>query len=278
MTTNTPGAASPSGPTDGAPLPSHVVAIGASAGGLEAIENFFTRMPADSGLTFVVIQHLSPDYKSLMVELLSKKTAMNVHRAEDGMRVLPNQVYLIPPKKNLTIFHGRLLLTDQDPTGASTYPSTSSCARSPRIRARRPSPSSCRAPAATGCAASARSRSTAAWSSSRTKDTAKFNGMPRAAVSTGLVDYVLSPEKMPAQLAAFLKHPYVATPERSTAVLTDEETLAHLFATLRIKCKVDFTHYKPSTVARRIERRMHRPTRSRRLASTWRFSGARPPR
>ena len=71
-------------------------------------------MPPDSGLGFVVIQHLSPDYKSLMVELLSKRTPMPVHRAEDGLLVQPNNVYLIPPKKNLTIFHGKLLLSEQD--------------------------------------------------------------------------------------------------------------------------------------------------------------------
>lgn len=73
--------------------------IGASAGGLEAIENFFTHMPAKSGLAFIVIQHLSPDYKILMKELLSKKTSMPVHRAEDGMEVVADAVYLIPPKK-----------------------------------------------------------------------------------------------------------------------------------------------------------------------------------
>lgn len=94
--------------------PQLYVGIGASAGGLEAIEAFFTHMPAGTGMAFIVVQHLSPDYKSLMVELLSKKTPMPVHRAEDGMPVLPNSVYLIPLKKNLTIFHGRLLLSDQD--------------------------------------------------------------------------------------------------------------------------------------------------------------------
>ncbi|MBF0232484.1 MAG: hypothetical protein HQK65_05520, partial [Desulfamplus sp.] len=78
----------------------HYVGVGASAGGLEAIEDFFTNMPVESGLAFIVIQHLSPDYKSLMVELLSKKTAIPVHRATDGIEVKPNNIYMIPPKKN----------------------------------------------------------------------------------------------------------------------------------------------------------------------------------
>lgn len=94
--------------------PSLYVAVGASAGGLEAIEAFFTGMASDSGMAFIVIQHLSPDYKSLMVEILSKKTKMKVLRAEEGMPVMPDNVYLIPPKKNLTIFHSKLLLNDQE--------------------------------------------------------------------------------------------------------------------------------------------------------------------
>ena len=77
----------------------HYVGIGASAGGLEAIEELFSLMPTNSGLVFIVIQHLSPDYKSLMVELLSKKTKIPVHRSVDGMEVKPNNVYMIPPKR-----------------------------------------------------------------------------------------------------------------------------------------------------------------------------------
>ncbi|MCG8123579.1 MAG: chemotaxis protein CheB, partial [Candidatus Thiodiazotropha taylori] len=94
--------------------PTHIVGVGASAGGLEAIEAFFKVMPPDSGVSFVVIQHLSPDHKSLMAELLSKRTRMPVHRAEDGVLVEPNSVYLIPPNKNLRLFHGRIILSEQD--------------------------------------------------------------------------------------------------------------------------------------------------------------------
>ena len=99
---------------EGTTAPSRYVGIGASAGGLEAIETFFKHTPAYSGLAYIVIQHLSPDYKSLMVELLSKHTEMPVHRAKEGLRVEPDHFHLNPPKKNLTIFHGKLLLKDQD--------------------------------------------------------------------------------------------------------------------------------------------------------------------
>ena len=89
-----------------------VVAVGASAGGLEALQDFFKAVPNDNGLAFVVIQHLSPDYKSMMDELLARHTKMMIHVIEDGMRVEPNSIYLIPPRKNLTIFHDQLFLED----------------------------------------------------------------------------------------------------------------------------------------------------------------------
>lgn len=92
----------------------HIVALGASAGGLEALQQFFKHMSPDSGMAFVVIQHLSPDYKSMMVELLSKNTTMPVLRIENGMQIEPNQVYLIPPKTQLTLLHGALLLSETD--------------------------------------------------------------------------------------------------------------------------------------------------------------------
>ena len=143
--------------------PIYYVGVGASAGGLEALESFFTQMPADSGMAFIVIQHLSPDYKSMMVELLSKRTAMLVQRAEEGLRVEANSVYLIPPKKNLSIFHGKLLLANRITHAGSTCRSTCSCARWPTTRAKKPSASSCPAPAATGCAVSGLSRKPVAW-------------------------------------------------------------------------------------------------------------------
>ena len=89
-----------------------IVGIGASAGGLEALQQFFQHMPGNSGLSFVVIQHLSPDYKSLMADILGKHTEMQVMQAENEMEILPDNVYLIPPKKNMTIRNGRLILTD----------------------------------------------------------------------------------------------------------------------------------------------------------------------
>src|SRR6187455_2869058 len=100
----------------------HVVGIGASAGGLEALERLFENMPVETGLAFVVVQHLSPDFKSVMDELLARKTRIPVHRVEEGMEVEPDAIYLIPPKKDMIISNGRLLLTDKDPKQLLTLP------------------------------------------------------------------------------------------------------------------------------------------------------------
>lgn len=237
--------------------PSLYVAVGASAGGLEAIEAFFTGMASDSGMAFVVIQHLSPDYKSLMVEILSKKTKMKVHRAEDGMPVLPDNVYLIPPKKNLTIFHGKLLLNDQEHVkGTVNLPIDiflRSLAEDQGDKAVAVILSGSGSDGMRGVRAI---KEFGGMVMVQSEASAKFDSMPRAAISTGLVDFVLPPEEMPERLLSYAKHPFVIKTERSEAVISDEDALTRIFAILRDKFKADFTYYKPSTVTRRIERRM----------------------
>jgi two-component system, chemotaxis family, CheB/CheR fusion protein len=233
------------------------VAVGASAGGLEAIEAFFTGMAPDSGMAFIVIQHLSPDYKSLMVEILSKKTTMKVHRAEDGMPVLPNNVYLIPPKKNLSIFHGKLLLSDQEHVkGTINLPIDiflRSLAEDQGDKAVAVILSGSGSDGMRGVRAI---KEFGGMAMVQRENTAKFDSMPRASISTGLVDFILPPEEMPERLLSYAKHPFVIKAERSETVISDEDALTRIFAILRDKFKADFTYYKPSTVTRRIERRM----------------------
>ena len=100
----------------------HIVGIGASAGGLDPLETFFKNMPTNSGMGFVVVQHLSPDFKSQMEQLLSRKTRMPIHRVEDGIKIEPDNIYLIPPKKMMAVVNGRLLLTDKAPAGQVSHP------------------------------------------------------------------------------------------------------------------------------------------------------------
>src|SRR5688572_32038767 len=99
-----------------------VVGIGASAGGLESLERFFSHIPPDTGMAFVVLQHLSPDFKSLMDELLGRRTQMRVCLAADDMPLEPNVVYLLPPMKEMIIRERRLLLSDRDPRHGLTLP------------------------------------------------------------------------------------------------------------------------------------------------------------
>jgi len=236
--------------------PSHYVAIGASAGGLEAIETFFAHMPGDSNLAFIVIQHLSPDYKSLMVELLSKKTSLPVHRIEDGMQVLPNHIYLIPPKSNLSIFHGKLLLSEQDHNRGINLPIDIFMRSLAEDQGEKAIGIILSGTGSDGMRGVRAIKEFGGMVMVQDEATAKFDGMPRAAVSTGLADFILAPEDMPVQLLAFAKHPYFTKADRSETLLSDEDKLTRVFAILREKCKLDFTYYKPSTVVRRIERRM----------------------
>ena len=237
--------------------PSHYVGIGASAGGLEAIEDFFRHMRAECGLAFIVIQHLSPDYKSLMKELLSKKTDMTVHRAEDGMEVLANNVYLIPPKKNLTIFHGKLLLKDQDSSrGGINLPIDIFLRSLAEDQGERAVGIVLSGTGSDGTRGVRAIKEFGGMVMVQDEENAKFDGMPRAAISTGVADFILPAKEMPAQLMAFVKHPYVSREHRSEKLFRDEDNLTRIFAELREKTKVDFTYYKPSTITRRIQRRM----------------------
>ena len=236
--------------------PSYYVCIGASAGGLEAIEAFFKHMPSDSGLAFVVVQHLSPDYKSLMAELLSKHTRMPVLRSEDGMAVEANHVYLIPPKKNLAIFHGKLLLTDQDASRGVNLPIDIFLRSLAEDQGEKAIAIILSGTGSDGTRGIRAIKEQGGMIMAQSEDSAKFDGMPKSAINTGLPDFILPPEEMPRLLLSFVKHPYAAKVEGTPVMITDEDALTRIFALLRESSKLDFTYYKPSTVIRRIERRM----------------------
>ncbi|NJD05893.1 MAG: PAS domain S-box protein [Methylococcaceae bacterium] len=232
----------------------YVVGIGASAGGLEAIESLFKNMPGDTGLAFVVVQHLSPDHKSLMAELLSKHTSMPVNRIEEGVRLKANNVYLIPPRKNLTLFHQRLLLNEPENSEGLNLPIDiffRSLAEDMNERAIGIVLSGTGSDGTRGIRAI---KEHGGMVMVQDEASAKFDGMPRNAIATGLVDFILPPKEMPRQLLAFVKHPYAV--QDSNVLASEDSDLTRIFALLRERHKVDFTHYKPNTVVRRIERRI----------------------
>jgi two-component system CheB/CheR fusion protein len=238
-------------------LPSHYVGIGASAGGLEAIEAFIRNMPYVNNLAFVLVQHLSPDYKSLMVELLSKRTQMPVYRAENGMQVKANSIYLIPPKRNLTIFHGKLILSDPERSRSGIFLPIDIFLRSlADDQGEKAIGIILSGTGSDGMRGVRAIKESGGMVMVQEESTAKFDGMPRSAISTGLVDFILPADEMPKQLLAFVKHPEQTRAARSDTILTDGDGLTRIFALLRDRHKIDFTYYKPSTVVRRIERRM----------------------
>jgi len=232
------------------------VGIGASAGGLEAIQTFFSNMPVNSSFAFIVVQHLSPDYKSMMVELLSNKTKIPVFRAEDGMEVQSNTIYLIPPKKNLKIFHGKLLLSDQGHARGLNLPIDLFLRSLAEDQGEKTAAVILSGTGSDGMRGIRAIKEQGGIVVVQSEASAKFDGMPRSAISTGLSDFILSPDKMPEQLISYIKHPYSSKESMAGAIVEHEGGLAKVLSILRERFKVDFTYYKPSTVNRRIERRM----------------------
>ena len=230
----------------------HIVGIGASAGGLEPLERLFSRLSPDTGMAFVVVQHLSPDFKSLMSELLSRRTSMPVRLAEHEMPVEPNCVYLIPPTKEMTIKQRRLLLHDKDPKHGLALPIDlflRSLAHDLGERSVAVILSGSGSDGSRGIQDIRRAGGTVFCES---PETAQFNGMPVSAMNTGVVDQVLPAEEIASAIAA-LGRPTVrdeAPPE--TADLGSDAILR----LLRDEYGIDFSHYKASTVTRRIERRL----------------------
>lgn len=233
-----------------------LVGIGTSAGGLEALEKFFSNVPPNSNMAFVVIQHLSPDYKSHMVELLSKYTPLPVHEAQDGMTVKPDNIYLIPRRKNMTVFKGQLYLVDYDRSHGLNLP----------IDIFFESLAEDQGEKAVGIILSGTgSDGTRGIRAIKEKggmvlaqdESARFDGMPRSAISTRLVDTIAAPEDMPVSLLNYIQHPCLAIdPTSQPPIAEDEVTLGKLFAILRNQTEIDFSSYKPNTILRRIARRM----------------------
>ena len=238
-----------------------VIGIGASAGGLEALQQFFDYMPPNSGLSFVVVQHLSPDYKSLMADILGKHTEMSVYQVKNNTVMEPDTVYLIPPKKYMTIQSGRLILSDAP--GTLNHPIDAffaSLAEEKREHSIAVVLSGTGSDGTNGVKAV---KEHGGLVIAQDPDSAKFDGMPRSVISTGLADFVLSPEEIAEEILNFSNTPILLRPLRGDSSLSDEdapfseeETLSHIYTILKNASGIDFTYYKRSTILRRIERRM----------------------
>ncbi len=235
------------------PGPAHVVGIGASAGGLEALERFFDKLPQGTGMAFVIVQHLSPDFKSLMDELLARHTALPIHLVEDGMRVEPDHVYLIPPKKEMIISGGRLLLSERDRQQERSLPIDVFF----RSLAQDCGPRAIAIVLSGG--GSDGSRGVRAVHEAgglvivQDDESAQFNGMPRTARDAGVAQWVLRPEEMPKIIC---EHARLYGTPVPVVEPTEPTGFNAVYRMLQTEFGIDFTHYKPSTVTRRIERRL----------------------
>ncbi len=239
-------------------LPSHVVGVGASAGGLEALEQFFAHMPADNGMAFVGVQHLSPDFESLMDQLLARHTRMTIRRVEDGMPVEADAIYLIPPRKDIAIAHRTLRLSDPTRSERGLHlPIDTLFASLAEDVGDKTIGIVLSGTGSDGTQGIRAIKETSGMVMVQDAETAQFDGMPRSALATGLADYVLAPAQMPAALLTYARHPLLRDAEPTVpAELTEENQLTDILTLLQQVQGIDFTHYKMTTIRRRIFRRL----------------------
>jgi two-component system CheB/CheR fusion protein len=243
--------------TEFQPVDFPVVGIGASAGGLEALQEFFKNMPPNPGVAFVIVQHLSPDYKSLMDELLARYTKMAIHRVEDGMLVEENHIYLIPPRMNMTIFHGKLLLNEQAPGRSLNLPIDIFLRSLAKDQEKNAIGIILSGTGSDGTLGIRAIKEYGGIAMVQDDQTAKFDGMPRSSISTGMVDFILPPAKLADELVNYVKHPLIRKTEQiEHQISKDENQLSKVIAILRDHKGVDFSNYKENTIIRRLEKRI----------------------
>lgn len=235
--------------------PLYILALGASAGGLDAFESFFSKMPPVESLAIVILTHLDPDHKSLMVEILTKYTEMNVSQISDATKVEPKNIYVIPPNKNVEIKDDYLYLSKYDwPTGIK-HP-IDYFLKSLAIN----SGANGLAAILTGTGSDGMLgvesiHQAGGFTFAQDPKTAQFSAMPENAISTGLIDFILPIEEMPKEISSVVKGNIQKVEE---IVEDNQHLLDELYQIIKSRTGHDFSKYKESTIARRIERRMTR--------------------
>jgi two-component system CheB/CheR fusion protein len=233
-----------------------VAGIGASAGGLDAFKKFFAAMPPDSGIAFVLVPHLDPAHKSLMVELLARQTTMPVVEAKNGMPIQANHVYIIPPNKYMTLRGGVLRLTgpvERRTSQTSIDLFLRSLADDQQERA------ICIILSGTGSHGALGLKAVkAAGGMAMVQDptTAEYERMPQSAIATGLADYILPAEQLPEALVNYVQHAHVIRGTHTEVAPEAADHLSEVLALLRTRTKFDFRPYRKKMLTRRIERRM----------------------
>lgn len=230
--------------------------MGGSAGGLEAFEQFFSHLPSDTGMAFVLVPHLEPTHKGMMPELLGRHTEMPVVEVKDGMRVRPNRVYVIPPNADLSILHGKLQVLEPVAPRGQRMPIDyffQHLAADQKERAVAILLSGMGSDGTSGVKAINEN-----FGMVMVQDpvSAKYDSMPRSAINTGLADYIAAAHELPAMLMQYVTHGRAAPRDRIPAEGGGGAMLEKVFVLLRAHTGNDFSCYKKSTIFRRLERRM----------------------
>ena len=233
-----------------------IVGMGASAGGLEAFKEFFESMPDAPGMAFVLVQHLDPTHKSLMVSLLKNHTNMVVTQVIDNTKVVPDHVYIIPPNKDMAIFNGILHL--MDPTAARGFrkPIDFFLRSLAEDQAERAVGIILSGTGSEGTLSLKDIKGNGGLSLVQDPGSAKYDGMPRSAIAAGAEDFVLPVKEMPDMLLKYAKNRKFRPEEKPVPMSTPNELLEKVFILLRNETGCNFSDYKSSTVIRRIEKRM----------------------
>jgi len=233
-----------------------IVGIGASAGGLEALEQFLGRVSANSNIAFVVIQHLDPTHKGIMAELLQRATGMEVFQVRDRMRVKPNCVYVIPPNRDMSILHGILYLFEPTAPRGLRLPIDFFLRSLAEDRQEQSIGVILSGMGSDGTMGLRAIKEKAGLALVQEPASAKFDSMPRSAIHAGLADLVAPAAELPGKIDDYLRHVLrIATVELPLEE-KDQSALEKVLILLRTKTGHDFSMYKRSTVYRRIERRM----------------------
>jgi two-component system CheB/CheR fusion protein len=232
-----------------------IVGIGASAGGLAALESFLSAVKPHSGMAYIVVQHLDPTQKTLLTELLQRITAMPVHEAEQGMHIEPDTVYVIPPNTELRVVNECIDLSRPGARRGMRLPINVLFSSLARVRGERAIAVLLSGMGSDGTPGLQAIKAVGGLTLVQDPETAQFDPMPRAAIAAGCADIIAEPGEMPARLMAYVAR----SPDLPTGTLSPElgvEPLARVMELLLHQTRHDFSLYKPSTLHRRIARRM----------------------
>lgn len=236
-----------------------IVGLGASAGGLKAFEDFFSGMPTnvEPNMAFVLVQHLAPDHKSILTDLIRRYTTMQVFEVTDGMVVQINCAYIIPPNYDLAYLKGRLHLLEPSAPRGQRLPIDFFFRSLAQDQGEHAIGIILSGTGSDGTLGVRAIKGEGGMVMVQDLTSTEFDGMPRSAIATGLVDFELPPAVMPAKLLAYAKHAYGKLLRNKTDAPSDTNSLSKkIFILLRAQTGHDFSQYKPSTINRRIERRM----------------------